>query len=203
MRAQRGFSYLWLLLLIAILGFGLTIASEFLVTAQQRDKERELLAIGHQFRQAIASYYEFQNPAVVNSASQATTATGANPANRREYPSSLDNLLLDERSLVPKRHLRKIFVDPMSGKSEWGLYKQGGRIVGIFSLSEKEPIKVDGFEANDGSFRQKTKYSEWIFAYPSDFVDRERDNKAVNLVPAPAGSVPLIATKTNDLKVSQ
>lgn len=179
--SQLGFSYVWLLFLVTLLGVGLALTSEMLVTAQQRDKERELLAIGHQFRQAIGNYYEMQQGNSRASTSQSTPTTASTATSslsiQRQYPDSLEDLLLDQRLQSTKRHLRKVFVDPMTGKTEWGLYKQGGKIVGVFSISERQPIKMDGFEANDASFRQKTKYSEWIFAYPSDAVVRANDNQ--------------------------
>lgn len=149
-----GFAYLWLLFAVAFMGLGLSVGVEFYSTSQQRDKERELLALGRQFRQAIARYYEAQ--------------PSSSSAAQKQYPLTLDDLLADPRSPGIKRHLRKVFVDPMTGQSQWGLYKVGGRVAGVYSLSEKEPIKQDGFEADDASFRGKAKYSEWIFAYPAD-----------------------------------
>lgn len=150
---QAGFSYLWVLFLVALMGVGLTVAVEIEATATQRDRERELLSIGRQFRTAIGRYYETQLP-----------------GGRREYPTSLEDLLLDNRVPGVKRHLRKIFVDPMSGNTEWGLVKVGGRIVGVHSLSEKMPIKQGGFASEDMNFRDKKKYAEWVFAYPSDLM---------------------------------
>jgi type II secretory pathway pseudopilin PulG len=196
-----GFSYIWLLALISLLGLSLALASEIWVTAVQRDKERELLAIGHQFRQAIASYYESQAANVLSNSIQSNNSPTV-AAISRQYPSSLDHLLMDERTLTNKRHLRKIFVDPMTGKNDWGLYKQEGRIVGVYSLSEKQPIKIDGFDAQDASLRDKKKYSEWIFAYPPDAVERasgslsSSQNSSV-IAPSPALLAPAQNRKEN------
>lgn len=147
-RACGGFSYLWVLLLVALMGVGLTVAAEVHSVASQRDKERELIAIGRQFSTAIGRYYE----------------SGAN----REFPMSLDDLLRDERVPGVRRHLRKIFVDPMTGKAEWGLVRFDGRIVGVHSLSKKKPIKQDGFEPADADLQKKSSYSEWVFSYRVD-----------------------------------
>ena len=57
-RRNAGFTYLWILFLVALMGIGLTVAAEITATAAQRDKEKALLAIGRQFRTAISSYYE-------------------------------------------------------------------------------------------------------------------------------------------------
>lgn len=152
-RSQAGFSYLWLLLLVALLGVGLTVAVEIDATAVQRDREKELIAQGRQFRTAIGRYYE-----------------GLQAGGKREYPATLEDLLQDRRVPGVKRHLRKIFVDPMTRKAEWGLVKVGGRIVGVHSLSDAKPIKLEGFEAEEMGLRNKNKYSEWLFVYPSDLM---------------------------------
>jgi type II secretory pathway pseudopilin PulG len=102
---RQGFSFLWLLIVVALIGVGLSAAVQIEAVAIQRDKERELLVIGRQFRNAIARYYE-------------TRLAGQS----REYPASLDDLLKDPRQPGLTRHLRKIFVDPITAKPEWGLY---------------------------------------------------------------------------------
>jgi type II secretory pathway pseudopilin PulG len=150
---NRGFSYIWLLLFIAFMGYGLTVVAEIQSTVSQREKERALLAIGRQFREAIRRYHE-------------TQATGT----KKEYPASLDDLLKDPRYPGIKRHLRQIFVDPITGQPKWGLVKVGERIVGVHSLSGLTPIKQDNFELEDMQFRGKQKYAEWVFVYPSDLL---------------------------------
>jgi len=166
-----GFAYLWLLLLVAFMGLSLTIGVQFYSTSVQRDKEYELLAIGRQFRAAIGRYHETQRAA----------ASGENRGG--DYPATLDDLLKDNRSLSTQRHLRRVFVDPMTGKPEWGLLIVGGRIVGVHSLSDKVPIKQDRFEADDMGFRGKQKYSDWVFTYPSDLLVRQEADR-----PGPAAS---------------
>lgn len=151
--AQRGFAYVWLLLLVALFGAGLSLAAQMESTLTQRDKEQELLAIGRQFRHAIGSYYKL------------SLASGL-----QRYPGSLEDLLRDGRVPGIKRHLRKIFVDPMTGKAEWGLIKVGGRIVGVHSLSAKKPLKQGGF-ADDMNFSGANAYAEWRFVHaPADAV---------------------------------
>lgn len=76
------------------------------------------------------------------------------------------------RSPGVQRHLRRIYIDPMTGKSEWGLIRVAGRIVGIHSLSDRKPIKRDHFDAEDAACRNKEKYSEWTFTYPPDLLLR-------------------------------
>lgn len=166
--ASFGFAYLWLLFTIAAIGLSLSLAAELYATSTQRDKEKELLAIGRQFRQAIGRYYETQGQ-----------------GNRTEYPPSLDDLLQDPRSLTPRRHLRKTFVDPMTGMAEWGLFKVDARVAGVYSLSEKIPIKQGGFEADDAAFISKQKYSEWVFTYPADLIIRAGPSNNTGVVSSP------------------
>lgn len=151
LHSNRGFSYLWTLFLVFFLGLGLSIATETDSINLRREQERELIFVGKQFRNAIGHYYE---------ASRASE--------KKAYPSSLNDLIEDRRTSAVERHLRKIYIDPITGRNEWGLLKIGGRIVGIHSLSNLQPLKVDGFDATESQFKNSTKYSEWIFTYPPD-----------------------------------
>lgn len=157
-RFERGFTYLWVLLAVALLGLGLAVGAQVFATAQQREQERELLAIGRQFRAAIARYRETR------------TAAG-----KQEYPATLDDLLLDRRFPDLRRYLRKEFVDPMTGRAEWGLVRVAGRIVGVHSVSERMPIKQHRFEPENMTFNGKQKYSEWVFTYPPNLLLRAGD----------------------------
>lgn len=150
---QRGFAYLWVLLLVAFMGVGLTVAVELDATVAQRDRERELLAIGRQFQGAIGRYYEGQG-------------AGAT----REYPATLDDLLQDRRVPGIRRHLRKVFTDPMTASAEWGLVTVAGRIVGVHSRATGMPIKQDNFMPEQMNLRGKQSYAEWLFVYPPDLV---------------------------------
>ena len=145
---QRGFAYLWTLMLVAFMGVGLTIAADLYATAMRRDKERQLLFIGHEFRHALESYVK---------------ANG-----QSQYPLTLDDLLKDPRFANPRRHLRRLYADPVTGKPEWSLILQQGRIVGIHSTSTQRPIKQDNFDDDDAGLAKKSRYADWIFTYPFD-----------------------------------
>lgn len=148
-KGQTGFSYLWMLLLVALMGIALTISAELLATSARRDREATLLAFGRQFQTAIERYYE-----------------SALPGGRKEYPNSLEDLLQDPRFPGIKRHLRKIPLDPITGKLEWGFTRLAGRIVAVHSLSEMLPVKQAGFDLDIAHFANAKKYSDWVFAYP-------------------------------------
>jgi len=144
-----GFTYLWVMLTVAIVGLGLATADELYSTSLRRDKERELLFIGQQFRSAIRQY------AV---------------AHGQQYPDSLQSLLLDPNFPGVRHYLRRIYVDPMTGKPDWGLVQLGGRIVGVHSMSHNTPLKVDNFEPPEAGFKDKEHYAQWTFTYPANLV---------------------------------
>lgn len=143
---MRGFGYIGLLILVAMMSAALAGAGEVWHTAQQREKEQELLFAGGQFRRAIAQYY-------------ANT-----PGKARRYPLHLEELLKDPRHPGVRRYLRKIYLDPMTGKAEWGLVTgPGGEIYGVYSRSQDAPLKQAGFRLVEKDFEGRTKYSEWVF----------------------------------------
>ena len=147
-RKMAGFTFLGLMMIIAILGIALYAVGEVWHNAQRHAQEQELLYIGGQFRRAILSY-------------NAHTPT----ANKLQaYPTSLDDLLKDPRYPTTQRYLRKIYIDPISGKAEWGLLRvANGGIFGVYSLSDETPRKQTNFKLSDQLFEGKTKYSEWVF----------------------------------------
>ena len=142
---SRGFTYIGLLLLIAIAGISLSAAGMSWQYQVKSEKERQLLFAGRQLSNAIKSYFESSNSAV------------------KVYPQTLNELLLDKRAPNIKRHLRQIYPDPMTGKPYWGLIKQQGRIVGVYSSSQAKPIKRAGFNLSESDFTSARSYQDWIF----------------------------------------
>ncbi len=146
-RQCLGFTYVGLLIFVAVLGViaAATVSAGALM--QRRAAETELLAIGKEFRAAFKSYSD--------------ASGGAKP-----YPLTLSALTKDERAPNPHRHLRKIYFDPLTGKDEWGIIEApGGGIMGVYSLSTEKPIKIAEFDAEFAGFTGKKKYSDWVFAY--------------------------------------
>ena len=147
-RRPRGFTYIGLLIAIAIMGIGLAALGPVAHTLQLRDKERELLFVGDQFRRAITSYYD------------------RSPGPVKLFPRKLDDLLQDTRYPDVQRHLRKIYVDPITGTKEWGLVEIPGLgVSGVYSLSNDAPLKTSGFPAAYRQFENRTRYSDWKFVY--------------------------------------
>jgi hypothetical protein len=83
-----------------------------------------------------------------------------------DQPLSLQDLLLDTRQTDQVRHLRKIYPDPMTGSTEWGLEidPDTRRIMGVFSLSTQKPIKVGNFPPGLETLNKKEFINEWVFS---------------------------------------
>ncbi len=147
---MRGFTFLGLMMIIAIMGVALLAVGEVWHSAQKREKEQALLFVGDQFRLAISLYYAHTPVA----------------SKQQPYPMNLEDLLKDPRYPSTERYLRKIYLDPISGSPEWGLArKPNGGIFGVYSLSEETPIKQGNFRLSDKEFAGKKKYAEWIFMH--------------------------------------
>lgn len=147
-RFQSGITYIGVLVLVAIMGMTAAATADLWRTERKREAEKELLFIGNQYRQAIGRYYE------------------QSPGRGKTFPASLQDLLRDPRTPGMKRHLRKLFADPVTGRADWGLVKgPAGEIMGVFSLSEAMPLKKGNFGRADAKLENKQKYSEWAFVY--------------------------------------
>ncbi|MDX2478710.1 MAG: type II secretion system protein [Desulfuromusa sp.] len=167
---QRGAVLLMVLVSVTLLGLLSGIAGSSWQTIVQRAKEADLLWKGNQIRQAIGSYYT------------TSRAQGAAP---KAFPSELDSLLKDPRFLETKRHLRRLYPDPMTGE-DWGLIMApGGRIIGVKSSSDKEPFKQDDFAAENKSFAGQQRYSDWQFIYQPEKKAQAENSPPTDSNPSP------------------
>lgn len=147
-RSCSGFTYIGVLLAVALMGAMLAIVATIWHRVQQREKEQQLLFIGKQFHQAIASYYE------------------SSPRMVKQFPQRLEDLLEDKRVPYTRRHLRKIFHDPFTGGTEWGLVKNAeGGITGIYTKTGAEPLKSANFGERFAQFDGRKHYYDWKFVY--------------------------------------
>jgi hypothetical protein len=65
-----------------------------------------------------------------------------------------------------RRHLRKIFVDPLTGKAEWGVVYLGDGttgVVAVHSLSTARPLKVANFDSRFAGLDNADTISAWRF----------------------------------------
>src|SRR5574340_293711 len=127
-----GFTYIGVLVLVAMAGIALAVTGQVWRTLLKREKEQELLFIGHEFRIALQRYAQHA------------------PGGTAPAPLQLEDLLKDPRAPGIQRYLRKIYVDPMTGRAEWGLLTgPDGEIYGVHSLSDDKPLKQGNFALAD------------------------------------------------------
>jgi type II secretory pathway pseudopilin PulG len=188
-----GFTYVAMLFLVVLMGVALAALTELWSTTAKREREAQLLFVGGQFRKAIENYRT------------------ANPNVGDGYPKDFQALLLDPNVPVVKRYLRQVYVDPMTGTTNWGLVKTpSGSIVGVYSQSKGQPLKTANFPDWAAQFADATTYSGWIFA-PSGSVTPTPSAEgatpatgqqplapATVMLPAPPVAAPAPATDAND-----
>jgi type II secretory pathway pseudopilin PulG len=151
-RGARGFTYLGLLVLVVLIGLALAAAGEVAATNAQREREAQLLWVGHQYRAAIGRYWR----------------------QRRTYPQALEALLgsaPDDPLQV--RCLRRLYPDPMTNAVDWVLVPApSGGIMGVASSSGRAPLKTGSFDAADQGFSDAAAYSDWQFTFVPGAVRR-------------------------------
>jgi type II secretory pathway pseudopilin PulG len=144
---QRGLMLVALLIFLAISAYTTLKTSEVWSTVIAREREQELLFVGDQYRRAIESYYN-----------------SSPPTEPKKLPGNKEDLLRDIRSGVTKRHLRKLYLDPIND-SDFELLKSGGGISGIASFSaDKKPVK-QSFNPPYENFTKAQSYRGWKFLF--------------------------------------
>lgn len=147
-RRQRGFTYVIAMFMVAVFALVSLRAMEVTITREKREKEAQLLAAGLAYQHAIRSYYE-------NS-----------PGTVKVFPPTLEALLDDSRTSILRRHLRKLYRDPMTGEAKWGLIEApDGGVMGVYSQSTRLPVKVAAFPAEVQVVKAPTRYQDWRFIY--------------------------------------
>ncbi|WP_085676883.1 MULTISPECIES: type II secretion system protein [unclassified Pseudomonas] len=156
-KASAGFTYLGVLLLIAISSMALAATGTVWSSVAQREHERELLWVGGQYAQALRSYYR------------------ASPG-LAQYPKELADLLEDNRFPQAKRHIRRLYPDPITNSDDWGLLRAiDGRITGVHSRSDATPFKRSGFDTQFSGFEGLEHYSDWQFVAEQAFNESASD----------------------------
>lgn len=159
-RRAGGFTYLSLIIVVAIIGMVAATGLKLGGVIQRSLLEEELLHIGAEFSDALQSYAD------------------ATPAGQPRQPPSLKELLRDPRFPGVRRHLRKIYIDPMTGSAEWGIVYLADKVgvVGVYSLSEAQPVKIGNFPSRFQGFSGKSHLSEWKFTLTGKVAKAGADN---------------------------
>jgi type II secretory pathway pseudopilin PulG len=127
---QGGFTYFMLLWWVAISGVMLAALGQQWAFERRREKEAEMIARAKEIVAAIAAYKQ---------------ATPGGPQSG-VGASKLPELVEDRRGPRTLRHLRRVWADPLTGRADWGLLREGdvpnGPIRGVFSRASGQPIRA-------------------------------------------------------------
>lgn len=147
-RPEAGFTLLAVLAALLLLSLSLQGLMWVVSTQTQRDREMELLRIGTEIREAIGRYVE------------------SSPGEVRTWPPTLEALLDDRRSVALRRHLRRLYRDPVNRGGEWEVVRApDGGVAGVHSLSNAQPIRTGGLELAQFGVEPASRYSGWVFVY--------------------------------------
>lgn len=146
--SQRGFSLVELIIAITIMSILAGAAVPIVRVRVRRDKERELRRDLWEMRDAIDRYKD----AADRGAFQTKVGTDG-------YPPDLETLVNGVDVQGKKvRFLRRIPVDPMTGKTEWGLRSNQDE---PDSTSWGGQNVFDVYSQSQGSAIDGTKYADW------------------------------------------
>lgn len=147
MRAgERGFTFVWVLMALAVFSLGLALIGPRWSDDARRDRERELLRVGNLYAQAIAAFH------------------AATPGSIKNYPPKLENLVIDDRMLSTVRYLRKLYPDPIDPSRPWGIVLgPDGTVRGLYSQSDATPMNAEAIELGNLKLSAARRYSDWKF----------------------------------------
>lgn len=142
LRSQSGFTYVAALFMVAIMGVLLGAVGQSVSVIMKREKEKELIFRGLQYRDAIERW-------------------------NKKGPMPLKDLkrLLNDPLNVPNGGLRKLYKDPITGEDFKVLEDKQFGIYGVASKSSAEPYKQSDFPEALKNFEGKKKYREWEFVF--------------------------------------
>ena len=144
---RGGFTYVWMLAALALLSIGLAAIGERWSDQAKREREGDLLRVGAVYAKAIATYY------------------AASPGSLRQYPPELKNLTEDGRMVGTKRHIRKLYADPLDPSRPWGVMRApDGGVLGVYSQSDGQPLRTAPVDIGVAVLPSASRYSDWKFA---------------------------------------
>lgn len=144
-RDERGYTYVAVLIVLVAMAMGAQVATIPAKSALVQNYEAELLFRGQAYVAAIDSYR--------NSIS-----------GEASLPRDLKDLLDDRRS-GRRRHIRRLYSDPLTGGAWTVLRNDDDRIIGVASAALGAPRKKAFFPEGLARFSAAKTYAEWKFVY--------------------------------------
>ncbi len=144
-RAERGYTYVAVLIFLVALAMGAQVATIPAKSALIRNDEAELLFRGQAYIAAIESYH--------------TAIKGD-----KSLPQKLEDLL-DDRRAGRRRHIRRLYDEPLTGGAWKVLRTAEGGIHGVASTAPGAPRKKAFFPEGMARFASAKTYAGWEFIY--------------------------------------
>jgi len=156
LQLEKGYTLIALMVLLAVCMLVISTTGPMWSAQMAREREKDLQRIGFLYAQAIASYYK------------------SSPGTLKQFPSQLEDLLVDKRYVTVRRYLRALYPDPVNPDQPWGLiYDQNRQIIGVYSLSQTEPRASVGtaklsetvllMNKSNENLDSSKHYSDWKF----------------------------------------
>ncbi len=145
---EAGFTYVAMLFAVALISVGLGLAVPIYSEQVRREREQELIRVGTLYVEAIRNYYL------------------SSPGSVRMYPRRLEDLILDARFVGTRRHLRKLYWDPIMRSAQWGVVPApDGGVAGVYSRSEQAPLLARPLLVGSQSIAPPARYSDLKFVF--------------------------------------
>lgn len=148
-RSEAGFTFIAVLIMVVVMGIMLGAVGQSVSVILKREREKELIFRGLQYRDAIERWSKKGVPL-------------------KDLKDLVEPTVSSNASASKDRFLRKLYKDPITG-GEWQVLPippdpvQG--IWGVASKSSEEPFKQGDFPEVIKDFKGKTKYSDWKFEF--------------------------------------
>lgn len=145
-RGEHGFGWLFVLMTLAVASAAGSAVAQRWSDQISREKERQLLRVGEAYARALAEY------------------RADSPGSDKRYPRSLEQLVLDDRFVGTRRHLRELYPDPITGQADWALLRDArGDIMGLHSRSEQRPWARLPLRLDSTDLPAANRYADWAF----------------------------------------
>lgn len=142
---ERGYAVAAILIVLVVIALGAQVTAIPAKSALIRNDEAELLFRGQAYVVAIESY---------------RNAIKGDP----RLPQKLEDLL-DDRRAGPRRHIRRLYDDPLTG-GDWTILRNDeGGIHGVASKAPGAPRKKAFFPVGMAQFSKAKAYADWKFVY--------------------------------------